>query len=620
MEIAIQPELEFRAGAVVPWTHNDTSLWFDFSHDSQMIKSLSAGHGVLVDTMTLAWMSHGSVEIAPHDVWLQAMMTYGAMVNTNPFAFYPSQKGKPKRTLELKDAASPEAFFASMRDQIDAREFRTHVPEMSTATELYSTLFALASMNSYKQYHHYNWPVTCGIRTVRMAGTKEDWLNVISGLDAYRHEEVPVTDDTVTYWRGGEESSEVKYVHHWNRYVDAVQMLLRAMMDPETPNHWWRNFFHYEDCIQCSFMCGAAACPRVPVPRGHVMVLMYGSSRFTVPFTMGGEAMVVQAGFFATAVVNGTYFVPTAGYRADTLKNFKSFEAPTIDFDQMKQQFMFDTMARLTCLADGSRLWTYKRSKPPTPETRLVPADKPAPQPGYPFQLEAKWDVLKHKDHILDKAKPETVLTGTPIPSADMQRIFREADEKDVRPATGKNTISVGATTFPDKDDFDYLVWETPDMAVVDPGTAFINRANEEMEQRARKEDDDWRVQMDRVDGAVFATKVAEGYFECGPDGCESNSMFDEGGERVGGFGGDMDAMRRLVEEMEEKEVQMGRVDTADFVTKVAGGYLECGKDGCESKSIYDDGEPRTMIAGPSAFDSYLGAMIEEMEEKEVTL
>lgn len=322
-EIFIQPELVFRNASVEPWNPHIDALWSEFDIKGEPIRSFNPDTHVLSDTLSLAWVSHGSVLLSPNLFWFQSMMTYGSYVNDEPEAFYPDIKNKKKLVYETDDEFIPDAFFSSMAQQMNG--VKMHQPNLSTNTPLYDSLFKIAAMNSYKKFFTYRGSVTCGIRSFKLEGTTHDWQNVIDGLGKYIHPEP--------------EGDYINAVSLWNEYVRMVQDLITKMIDPNTEMDWWREFFYFRECRDCG-VCGQS-CPWIPQPRGHILHLLYGDNRFSVPFELNGKEMTLEAGFYGVSITPDHYFVPRAGWAIHFKKDYKAFQGESIKVDK---KLTYDTL------------------------------------------------------------------------------------------------------------------------------------------------------------------------------------------------------------------------------------------------------------------------------------
>jgi hypothetical protein len=149
--------------------------------------------GSLFDAFLLAYNNHLDVTLVPDDVWLTIMFQFSKYINRNAEKMrnkFVAFEGKQKLTVVTNNDGEEyewEEFFNLMIEKIKKNTKGDIVSEMHcdfSTTGLVEKMISVATvMDSFKNYFEYGRCIPmCGIKSVRFAGTLDDWKSILSRL------------------------------------------------------------------------------------------------------------------------------------------------------------------------------------------------------------------------------------------------------------------------------------------------------------------------------------------------------------------------------------------------------------------------------------------------------
>lgn len=181
-----------------------------------------------VNTVTDAYNYHYNLIIRPDDVWIAIISQLGFHINAHPEEFRHRFVAHDKKreliviipVTELKDI-NWDSASAEMADLLDEnlvdKELKNWIlPTFSTTTTVDRTVSAMLMMASMKSYFDYTFLMRCGIPSVTLDGTKEDWLDIqsrLAKLDSW--------DDKTRAWKRLLHPIIAKFVAAFDGEVDA---------------------------------------------------------------------------------------------------------------------------------------------------------------------------------------------------------------------------------------------------------------------------------------------------------------------------------------------------------------------------------------------------------------
>ncbi|KAM7215766.1 protein of unknown function (DUF4419) domain containing protein [Rhypophila decipiens] len=165
---------------------------------------ITPSHNGLVQSAIEAWNNHHHLVLRPDDIWLAILCQLGFFINANAEqlrTFFVAHEGK--KQLEVWQEGDPDsvdyAWFAeAMTEEIsknvnDPEMVPWILPEFTTTTENDRVVGAVLLMGAMQKYFDYNFCCeTCGIPSVTLLGTREDWVdlqNRVKKIREFPHKE-----------------------------------------------------------------------------------------------------------------------------------------------------------------------------------------------------------------------------------------------------------------------------------------------------------------------------------------------------------------------------------------------------------------------------------------------
>ncbi|KAF0687044.1 Aste57867_21183 [Aphanomyces stellatus] len=142
-----------------------------------------------------AYNEHHHLVLRPDDVWLAIMTQFGLYANANAEMLRHSLvKHDGKKELVVTDVGSlrtvdygrlASRFIGEMEDHlVDPTLGEWVLPGFSTTTDHDRIVGSVVMMASMKKYFDYKIRLKCGIPTVTLLGTVEDWMAIRTRVDA----------------------------------------------------------------------------------------------------------------------------------------------------------------------------------------------------------------------------------------------------------------------------------------------------------------------------------------------------------------------------------------------------------------------------------------------------
>lgn len=175
-----------------------TARFYDASTEMKLeVSSLSGtkfcGHGSLVQVVMYAFDRHYPLVIRPDDIWILINYAFARHVDANAEALrskFVSHQGQKKldvkvdRFLMGKTPASewerdvfPD-FSRQIGECIGEETHSTLAEAFSTSTKTDRAANEITLMAAMKNYFSYGMSTLCGIPSVKLHGSEEDWLNL----------------------------------------------------------------------------------------------------------------------------------------------------------------------------------------------------------------------------------------------------------------------------------------------------------------------------------------------------------------------------------------------------------------------------------------------------------
>ncbi|CDO68663.1 hypothetical protein BN946_scf184790.g12 [Trametes cinnabarina] len=179
-----------------------------------------------VRTVLDAYAMHHHLILRPDDVWI-AILTQ--------LCFYVNAHAEELRGHFVAHDGKKELILMTRKiheNVVDSTLVEWILPDFSTTTTKDRTVSAIVMMSTLKEYFEYEMQITCGIPTVTLLGTKDDWQALLRRLDR-----LPTL--------GAEPAA-------WALMLRPILRRFLAVFDnPEQPDlDFWRSvvYQHDEDC------------------------------------------------------------------------------------------------------------------------------------------------------------------------------------------------------------------------------------------------------------------------------------------------------------------------------------------------------------------------------------
>lgn len=170
---------------------------------------------------------HKSLKLRPDDIKLQILSIISTCVNNNPESFrsyFVDHEGK--KELVVKSTVFSADYFCQkfaelLEENIKDKEFAKHYTnKFSTTNQIISTVNNITLMNTLKEYFSYSMMLSCGIPSVILEGTPQDWTQL---------------EHTYQFFKSIFGESELK---NWFRHFDKIMELFMKMRNlQETGTH-----------------------------------------------------------------------------------------------------------------------------------------------------------------------------------------------------------------------------------------------------------------------------------------------------------------------------------------------------------------------------------------------
>jgi hypothetical protein len=178
----------------------------------------------LIEAVHLAFSSHRSLVLSPDCIWLTIVQGFGHHVNKHAeelrgrIVRHEGKKDLCVSTPSLEPSAWPQLvsqFSALIRDNSDPVLYETLLCDFSTTTPDIRTANEVALMDTYQRYFEYVVRCVCGIPSITLQGTPNDWqrirdrIEVLAtfGLEWWTSRLAPILDEFIATANGAPDLS-----------------------------------------------------------------------------------------------------------------------------------------------------------------------------------------------------------------------------------------------------------------------------------------------------------------------------------------------------------------------------------------------------------------------------
>jgi len=193
----------------------------------------------LVGGLVQAYNNHHHIHLRPDNFWVAILVQFGLYVNDNSEALrskFVDFQGKKELEVVMGGTlrtAEYDVFARLMTEQVsknlkDASVRDWIIPSFTTTTESDKVVYSVVMMSALKSYFDYKCTLMCGIPSVTLWGTPEDYEDL-----AHR------VDRLLTY------DTDTGYMKKWHGYLKPVMdELVRASRGTPNPEFWSRVCTH----------------------------------------------------------------------------------------------------------------------------------------------------------------------------------------------------------------------------------------------------------------------------------------------------------------------------------------------------------------------------------------
>ncbi len=162
--------------------YNLENYYSEYEKTTNLIKNGNHTQNNFINAFIQAYNHHKTLRLRPDDIKLQFLMVISTFINNNAEMmrpFFVDHEGKKELTVFF-DAFKPNQIFGEfgrqLEENIKCPEFAKHYKhKFSTTTEMISVVNNLTLMNTLKEYFAFTMICMCGIPSIVLEGTQEDW-------------------------------------------------------------------------------------------------------------------------------------------------------------------------------------------------------------------------------------------------------------------------------------------------------------------------------------------------------------------------------------------------------------------------------------------------------------
>ncbi|MDF0644274.1 MAG: DUF4419 domain-containing protein [Nitrospira sp.] len=166
-----------------------------FSHDasSKVIWGPEVGEHGLVNAVHLAFSEHRPLILTPDVIWLALAQGFAQHINNHAEALrsrFVDHKGRVSLSVSVLEIPSSEEWpdvveqwSAGIEAHVRADLYQRLICNFSTTTAITRTASQVAMMNAFQQYFEYELMCICGIPSVTLKGTVDDWVEIRARVD-----------------------------------------------------------------------------------------------------------------------------------------------------------------------------------------------------------------------------------------------------------------------------------------------------------------------------------------------------------------------------------------------------------------------------------------------------
>ena len=165
------------------------------SHDesSEVIQAGGAATHGLVNAVYVAFSQHRPLVLTPDALWITLAQGFAHHITNHAKALRSSMvRHKGKMTLEAETvelssaqhwAEAIEQWSEGIRQHVQGDLYQLMICDFSTTSPVIRTASQVVMMDAFQQYFDYGLSCICGIPSITLRGTKDDWLRIRKRVD-----------------------------------------------------------------------------------------------------------------------------------------------------------------------------------------------------------------------------------------------------------------------------------------------------------------------------------------------------------------------------------------------------------------------------------------------------
>lgn len=150
-------------------------------------------HFGFVNTVVKCYNSHHNLVLRPDDIWAAIMTQFSFYINKNAEKFrkkFVAHEGKKKLVVSVGGSlrSAPYGVLVQKMSEeihknlIDPDVKKWVLPSFSTTTDTDLVTVGVVFMATMKKYFSYEFHLTCGVPSITLEGTVQDWKNIYERL------------------------------------------------------------------------------------------------------------------------------------------------------------------------------------------------------------------------------------------------------------------------------------------------------------------------------------------------------------------------------------------------------------------------------------------------------
>jgi len=248
-------------------------------------------------TVFTAYAHHLHLVTSPEDWWLTIVQKVVGAVDRNSKKEivrnqFVGHEGKKELVVHIDSIndIGEEEFFNQMSQQItrnikDPGYVANMQQDFSTSTPLHGIVGNIAIMSSLQEFFKFTGRIECGIPSIEMKGTLEDWVRLGNKFQWLRHRLSPI-------------SEEIGLSEHWWNAAEVVLARLLKTYKGDPDKNWWNQIIERRE--------EDAGCGTIVEWDGWFLQDFLGeqiddvkSSLLSVPLTIDDNGLETQAALVA---------------------------------------------------------------------------------------------------------------------------------------------------------------------------------------------------------------------------------------------------------------------------------------------------------------------------------